>query len=94
MQLESQNHMIYLVNNLYANTTEFQHEQSSAWSSGGKVKTAFMIGKKKNIRAGILPLQSQLVADAEGRGEGVTIEQDLSFSSFCYSSNKHFNYFS
>lgn len=24
------NHMIYLVNNLYANTTEFQHEQSLA----------------------------------------------------------------
>lgn len=46
-----------------------------------------MIGKKKNIRAGILPPQSQLVADAEGRGEGVTTEQDLSFSSSCFSSN-------
>lgn len=85
--------MIYLVNNLYANTTEFQHEQSSAWSSGGKVKTEFMIRKKKNIQVGILPLQLQLVADAKGRGEGVTIERDLSFSSFCYSSNFMFQLF-
>lgn len=85
--------MIYLVNNLYADTTEFQHQQSPARSLGGKAKTPFMIGKKKNIRAGILPLQSQLLADAEGRGEGVTIEQDLSFSSFCYCSNFIFQLF-
>lgn len=64
-----------------------------AWSLGGKIKIAFMIGKKKNIRAGILPLQSQLDTDAEGRGEGVTVEQDLAFSSFCYSSNFIFQLF-
>lgn len=40
-----------------------------AWSLGGKVKTAFIIGKKKYIQAGILPLESQMGADAEGKGE-------------------------